>query len=228
MINDFKSAWNTLASINDQHIGRGNFIFGFMAMNLLEYICRLCSSDPSALRDFSNELNSIESKYFTHLPVNPAQSGRKLDLRIKRDGFILPYTDEENRDNLLLTLLFDLIRNGIGHQYQQLVVDLENRADFFITLDGPFYKNTINKNKRWRHLFCRVERNGDICITVYPQILLVDFELAGKQSSLLEKNLQIDHRRFERRYDVNASQLKDSLKRGGLDCVIMNDLELYK
>jgi hypothetical protein len=60
-LNDFRSAWNTLARVNDQKIGRGNFIFGFIAMNLLEYICRLCGSNSSALRDFSNGLTDIES-----------------------------------------------------------------------------------------------------------------------------------------------------------------------
>lgn len=119
-----------------------------MAMNLLEYICRLCMSDSNALRGFSEELNKIEPKYFIHLPVNLAQSRDRLDLGIKRIGFTLPYKDEQDRDKLLVTLLFDLIRNGIGHQYQQIVVDLNNGANFFITLDGPSYKNTINEIKR--------------------------------------------------------------------------------
>jgi len=114
MISDFKSAWNNLASVNNYHIGRGNFIFGFMAMNLLEYICRLCMSDSNALKGFSEELNKIKPKYFIHLPANLAQSRDRLDLGIKRKGFTLPYKDEQDRDNLLLTLLFDLIGNGMG------------------------------------------------------------------------------------------------------------------
>jgi len=219
MICDFKSAWNNLASVNNHHIGRGNFIFGFMAMNLLEYICRLCISDSNALSGFSDELNKIEPKYFIHLPANVAQSRDRLDLGIKRKGFTLPYKEEQARDNMLLTLLFDLIRNGIGHQYQQIVVDLNNGANFFITLDGPSYKNTINGNKRWRHLFCRIERNGDIRLTVYPQILLVDFELAVKQSNLLDRNLSMTH--FKRYYNVSASLLEDAIRRGGLDCFVM-------
>ena len=86
---------------------------------------------------------------------------------------------------------------------------------------GPSYKNTINRNKRWRYLFCRIERNGDIRLTVYPQILLVDFELAVKQSNLLDRNLSMSH--FKRYYNVSASLLEDAIRRGGLDCFVMTN-----
>ncbi|HZD34224.1 MAG TPA: hypothetical protein VE130_03380 [Nitrososphaeraceae archaeon] len=219
MIKDFKGAWNTLAGLKDHRIGRGNFIFGFMAMNLLEFICRLCRSDPTrkTLRDFSNNLNTIESKYFTHIPSSLPKGSGILNLNVRRDDFTLPYLDDQNKNNMLLTLLYDLIRNGVGHQYQQLVVDLKNGGNFFITIDGPFYGNIINKDKRYHHLFCRIEKNGDINLTVFPQILLVDFEDAVKQSKLLERGLTIGH--LKRYYDIDSQSLVRSLENGGVECV---------
>jgi len=219
MINDFKGAWNSLAGVKDRRIGRGNFIFGFMAMNLLEFICRLCRSDATGetLQDFSINLNKIEGKYFAHIPGSLPKENGILNLKVKRGNFTLPYLDDQNKNNMLLTLLYDLIRNGIGHQYQQLVVDLKNDSKFFITLDGPSYGKIIDKNKRWRHLFCRLEKNGDISLTIYPQILLVDFEDAVKQSKLLERGLAISH--LKRYYDIDSQCLVHSLKNGGIECV---------
>ena len=54
----------------DENIGRGNFIFAFKAMNLLEFACRICDSDPSenASTDFSSNLFGTEKRHFTHLP----------------------------------------------------------------------------------------------------------------------------------------------------------------
>lgn len=68
IIGDFRNSWNRLAEIPRSGINRGNYMFGFMAMNLLEFICRLCQTDPNkkALPNFSNELNRIEPGYFTH------------------------------------------------------------------------------------------------------------------------------------------------------------------
>jgi hypothetical protein len=118
-------------------------MFGFMAMNLLEFICRLCQTDPNkkALLDFSNELNRIEPKYFTHLP-NDSKASKLLG--INRSGFTLPYLDPNNNDNLLLTAIYDLIRNGVAHQYDQPIVDLHclvataatHKSNTFVCLVG--------------------------------------------------------------------------------------------
>ena len=38
---DFMDSWNSLAANPDKKIGRGNFMFGRQAMNLLEFAVRL-------------------------------------------------------------------------------------------------------------------------------------------------------------------------------------------
>jgi hypothetical protein len=109
IVEDFKGAWNSIAANSDPKIGRANFMFARQAMNLLEFAARLCHTDPSfvALRDFSTELKNIEAKYFTLLP---GKSQHPSD-------FILPYTSSSNETSLL-AVLYDLIRNGLAHQYQ--------------------------------------------------------------------------------------------------------------
>jgi hypothetical protein len=89
---DFEGAWNSIANNVDENIGRGNFIFAFKAMNLLEFACRVCDSDPSenALTDFSNNLFGTEKRYFTHLP--------NLSVRAQKGEFTLPYIKGQERD----------------------------------------------------------------------------------------------------------------------------------
>jgi|ERR671918_570992 hypothetical protein len=102
IIDDFIRAWECLAKANvpsklESCAGaripgkrQGPMFFGFLAMNLLEYICRLCATSTPALLEFSNYLNAIESKYFIHLPL--------ADLRA-RDAFhmVNPSVDSEIR-----------------------------------------------------------------------------------------------------------------------------------
>jgi hypothetical protein len=44
---DFRACWDSLANNADPIIGRGNFIFGRQAMNLLEFACKLYEGDST-------------------------------------------------------------------------------------------------------------------------------------------------------------------------------------
>jgi len=57
---DLEDAWNSVAYNKDNNIGIVNFTFAFKAMNLLEFACRICHSDPrgKALVDFNNLLRT--------------------------------------------------------------------------------------------------------------------------------------------------------------------------
>ena len=65
---DFRGAWDSIAANYNQSIGRGNFMFAFQEMNLLEFASRLCAIDSKLLNNFSNEINRIDPKYFTLFP----------------------------------------------------------------------------------------------------------------------------------------------------------------
>jgi hypothetical protein len=211
---DFENSWNCLAELPRSGINRGNYMFGLMAMNLLEFICRLCQADPSkkALLDFSKELNKIEHKYFTHLSNDPNANNL---LGINRKGFTLPYLNPNNNDNLLLTAIYDLIRNGVAHQYDQPIVDLLlDGKKFYVIVIGPKFGRRIDGRRRNpHHLSCKLDPNGNIGMKVYPNFLLLDFKEAVEQSKILVKNLGIS--RFDRKYNTNAQTLESDLKAGG-------------
>jgi Rad51 len=68
IVSDFRGAWDSIAGNYNQSIGRGNFMFPFQAMNLLEFASRLCANNSKLLNNFSNEINRIDPKYFTLFP----------------------------------------------------------------------------------------------------------------------------------------------------------------
>jgi hypothetical protein len=181
---DFLGAWNSIAANPDTIIGRGNFMFGRQAMSLLEFASMLCANDNTQkdLDDFSNVLNKIEPKYFTRLP-SPCTSTR---------DFVLPHLGNTSGD-LLLWSLFDLIRHGLAHQYQQILVNLRDDKNFFITLTGPEYGLFLNATTRSprpsEHLGYYVNSDGDLGLMVYPDILFLDFEDAIVKSGLLNRGL---------------------------------------
>jgi hypothetical protein len=121
-------------------IGRGNFMFGRQAMNLLEFAARLCTNDATGktLTDFSNELFKIDPKYFTQLP-SPCASN---------SNFVLPHIGDTTR-NPLLWALFDLIRHGLADQYQQLSVNLT---------DDKNQECILPSCRRRKRQFCRCKR----------------------------------------------------------------------
>jgi hypothetical protein len=127
IVKDFYDVWDSVANNNNEQIARGNFLFGMQSMILLEFICRLCSTDQTGktIKDFSIELNKIQCKYFIELPQKC----------VSFSNFNLPYMGDSKNDNLL-SILFDLIRNGLAHQYQQIIVDLNDEKHFFIKLTG--------------------------------------------------------------------------------------------
>ena len=183
-----KAAWNSIAATRDDNIGRGNFLFGHQAITLLEFVARLCKSDSTgeALQGFSDELNKIEPKYFTQLPA-PCASNKDFDL---------PFIGD-NKENQLLWALFDLTRNGLAHQYQQILVELNKGKNFFITLTGAEYGQVLNVTAKPSrpdgHLSFHIDSDGDLGLSVRPDLLFLHFEYAINQSHLLNRNLTINH-----------------------------------
>lgn len=125
IVNDFEDAWNSLAW-NPSATGRGNFMFARQAMYLLEFGARLSATDYSggALTGLSQSLFEIEPRYSTRLPSICADF----------DEFDLPHKNSKGDE--LLWAIFDLIRNGQAHRYQQVSVNLTDEVDWQIYLTG--------------------------------------------------------------------------------------------
>jgi len=131
LIADFETAWNQIALLpNTVQIGRGNFMFAKLSMTVLELSCRICAADTrgDSLKRFSSALAGLEPKYFTELP----RKGRAYF-----DGRIPLPSISPTPGNDLLSAMFDLVRNGQAHQYQQIQVQLEDRTTFGISVTGP-------------------------------------------------------------------------------------------
>jgi hypothetical protein len=168
-----------------------------------------------------------EPKYFTIIPKNlklPKRNDR-LILRATRVEFTLPCLGGKDGENLLLRLIFDLIRNGVAHQYQQPLVDLLNGEKFYITLIGPSYGNHLRGIRSPDYVSCDIDRNDHISLKVCPDVLFLDFQRAVDQSGILGRNLDISH--LEREYDTNVQTLESALNTGGHQCAKRRPVRTY-
>jgi hypothetical protein len=172
---------------HNQNIGRGNFMFGRQAMTLLEFKSRLCSTDLSgkSRSKFSVELYRIEKKYFKSLPG-------KCD---KVKDFDLPFINNSESDPLLWCL-FDIIRHGLAHQYQQIIDKLKDGKHFAIKLTGADFERNLNYVKSSRpvdHLSYCVDHQDDLILIVCPEVLFLDLEDAINKSKILYNNTKFEY-----------------------------------
>ena len=209
---DFKSCWDSLATNSDPNINRGNFMFGRQAMNLLEFACRLYKADLTGQAgiDYSNQLNKIESKYFTRLP---SPTGGSKD-------FTLPNLGNTSGD-LLLWSLYDLVRHGLAHQYQQIIVNIYGGQHYFVQITGATAGRTLDYVRTHRpndHLDYFFDIQGNVGIKVYPEILFLDFDNAIINANLPGRNLNFGYLSRggqSKSYYFNATDLINSLKQSG-------------
>jgi len=214
--NDFASAWDAIARLPGP-VARGNFLFAKQAMVLLEVACRLCASDSKgdALRDFGEALMSQEARYFTEFP------GPCWEPRSPTAEFRLPSTTS-SPSHELLAALFDTIRNGQAHQYQQIRVELADGKSFQVSLTGAEYgaylRETFVGGRPAQHLRVTADQDGDIWISVLPQVLFLDVQVAMRQARLLDRGLTLQY--FSRgsgggTYNFDSGALRSALRSGG-------------
>lgn len=212
IVGDFQCAWDALAGLPESVAGhRGNFMFALQATILLEWLCRLCASDASVLRDFSEELKKIEPKYFTQLD-DKVQSVQE---------FSFPGVGPDPLKNLL-SALWDLIRNGNAHEYQDIAVRLTDGKCWALGLQGVKYMwpiAVVTANRALLdHLSYRLDSDGDLILIVHPGALFLDLCLAARQANLLGRGLVIKHLtrpRSSKTYQFSLSQLEQALQKGG-------------
>lgn len=179
---DFQAAWDGVAANDSGDLGRGNFLFGFLATALLEWACRLCrvNNPPNHLiHELAAALKQRDSRYFTPLPPT-------IKVRGRRDAFDLPTIGGDD-SNPLLWAVFVLVRNGLAHHYQQLPALLDDGRYLWISLRGAEYGETFERLERRRsdHLaFCEY-RDTNIGIRVWPHVFFSDISEAIDKSGIL-------------------------------------------
>jgi hypothetical protein len=184
---DFETAWDAVAASpprSDQ--GRGNFLFAIHSMILLEWACRVCAGDPkkAALASLSRSLHSVRPGYFTPLPTKIRA--------LAADGVPLPQSPHPTPGaSPLLWLLFDLIRNGLAHQYQQIVLRLSD-GPVYVSLGGPMFDQPMKlvRTTGGSDHLAYAPRSGSLGLLVRPEWLYLDFRAAIGRSKLLSKGLR--------------------------------------
>ncbi len=158
---------------------------------------------------------TIDARYFLHIP----------GLSAGPSDFRLPYCEDLPTNDLLLCALYDLIRNGLAHQYQQILVNLPDGRDLGITLTGPAPGRTVgfidtrSPRIESNHLRC-TRKQGDLWVTVNSARLFLDFKLAFDQAGLLQEKLSLTHlrrpdpNRRTLRYEFSSSTLEGLLTPG--------------
>ena len=212
IIGDFEAAWNGLAA--DPVSGnRGNFLFALQAVVLVEVASRLCASDPTgaALRDLSAELEARDPRYFTALP-GACTGGSSSEFALPSSG--------ANPSAQLLAALFDLVRNGQAHQYQQIRVRLSDGIDFQVALTGAEHGLFLDKTQaRTGHLVKSRDQNKDLWLKVRTDILFVDVRDSIRAANLLGRGLSIANLvrpRGNGTYQFSSAQLEQALVTGGM------------
>ncbi len=189
LTSDFETLWDSIAQKPSLDIARGNFVFALLATVLLEWASRLCSADPSgaALEELSDALASLEPRYFMRLPA---------DCPIPRQ-FALPTRGNPKRE--MISLVWDLIRNGQAHQYQQRTLKLPSGEFFGIALTGPAHGNYLQKLRDGlrppAHVsLSRDGRDGELgWLRVDPAMLFIDVRWSVERSGLLRRGLSFPY-----------------------------------
>ncbi|MGE4164098.1 MAG: hypothetical protein AB7G23_20415 [Vicinamibacterales bacterium] len=206
---DFENVWDSVAAARNGH--GVNYALALHAMILLEWAARLCAADGSgkALADFNKELEAIEPRYFTKLP------GRCC----KTKEFVLPH--RVSAEDELLGMLFDLLRNGHGHQYQQMIAHLDGGGDLVLgvakVVGGWRLADIEAADDRSGHLV--LNRLGpDLRVQVRPDLLFLDVRRAISRARLTDRGLNFEHleRTSGKFYPFGVAGLEQALRDGGL------------
>jgi hypothetical protein len=208
IVQDFEAAWNAISTSKTSEIGRGNFLFGLLGTVLLEWACRVCHQDRSdkLLHGLTTALYQIEPRYFTPLPPHTKV--------VLPKQFKLPSIAGANSPPLLWAL-FDLIRNGQAHQYQQIPALLKDDCYLWISIKGAEPGRTLSTAAAERapdHLaFCQY-RDGNVGVRVRTELFFQDIRAAIQRSGLLDTEVAHDY--LTRSYGISPSKLLGSLQEG--------------
>jgi len=208
LTNDFESLWECMAGNQSPEAGRGNFAFALHAMVFLEWCSRLCAADPSgeALTQLSDALVALEPRYFARLPS---------ECQVPK-SFQLPTQGEPSRE--LIALIFDLIRNGQAHQYQQQTLVLPSGEFFGISLSGAAPGNSLKKLRDGyrppHHLgLLREGRDGELgWLVVDPGMIYFDIRTSAEQANLIGRSLEYPFLRADPNlYQFSLDELQRAL-----------------
>jgi hypothetical protein len=216
IIGDFEAAWDSLASASSPG-HRGNFLFARHAVGLLEAACRLCKADSSgdALAAFAIALEKRDRRYFTRLPGACWAPNQRT-----RQAFDLPSRGLDP-DNQAIAALFNLIRNGQSHQYQQMGAVCSDSHQFRISLTGAQHgallRTTFEHGRPTQHLSVSRDAAGNVWMVVRPDVLFLDLRDSIREANLLGRGLVFPFMSEDRlaTFNFSASDAESALRNNG-------------
>ena len=206
LVGDFEATWDSLAA-NPAPQYRGNFAFAMQSMILLEVACRVCDSDSSgsSLRVLSEELAKRERRYFTTIPLSVSLPKK----------FQLPHVSPDPSRELL-AVLFDLVRNGQAHQYQQMRAKLSDGVEFGISItgaeSGAILSRTFAAGRPRDHL--QLSGKQDRWLTFRPDVFFLDVCDSVAAANLLDRRFEAKHL-VGPEYRFSSQDLVQALVDGG-------------
>jgi hypothetical protein len=211
-IDDFESIWDAVAS-DPKVRSRGNFLFGKLATTVLELASRLCRADASGVkqREFAEELNARDARYFVQLPGVVWAPSKKT-----RKALAFPSTIPvgANGQITVLAAIFNLVRNGQAHQYQQIPAQLSDGTIFGISLTGPgpgqFLANAAAG--RLDHLSFE-ENTHAIWLKVRTDVLFVDLRDAVRAVGLDREGLILRHLTANDAFEFDRLAMRAALEK---------------
>lgn len=183
---DFESAWRSMAQRAKTGVpmSGGNYIFAQMTMVLLEMIGYAAQANATAFREFRRELKAIEPRYFKRLP---GSTGRNHNPKIPWWG--------SYKDRQAIQVLFDTIRNGQAHVYQQILMELDDGSTFGAAISGVNEFSPESPGNRDPeaivHLDLEVQPNA-VWLKFQPDVMLAHIRSAVDSSGFLGRNLISD------------------------------------
>lgn len=204
IIGDFEQLWNSLSSVQGA-ISRGNFAFALLDMILVEFISRFCKFDTTGnmLSKLSDCLYNTDKRYFGKVA---GWEGLKSN-----SEFTIPFKFQEGKE--ILCLLFDLIRNGEAHQYQQIVADLQDGVMLVRISGADFGLNLSKIGSRSGHLDVQISQNSGktvVLIQFRPELLFLDLKKAVDCSQIFNQSTEFSH--FSRQYkDISLESVRRAI-----------------
>jgi hypothetical protein len=200
---DFEVAWKAITKGG----GGCNYLLGLLAMIFLEWVMNICKLDETekAHKRFFEELNLLDQRYFVRLP---APYGNKPP------SFFPSPINGVPKAQVFLVMLFDLVRNGTAHSYDQVAYLADGKHLLAKMLGARPGQSLDNLESKYRERHLTSEFDGDgVLTTVHSGLLYLDLKKAFAEAHLPHLLPGMESRRKKKKdpYLLTTSQLKGAL-----------------
>jgi hypothetical protein len=120
-----------------------------------------------------------------------------------------------------MAAVFNLVRNGLSHQYQQMRAVLSDTKEFGISLTGVEYgcplAMTFSQGRPTQHLCAKRDADGNLWITVMPNVFFLDLRDSIAEIDLIGRNVGFKHMAEEgiATFNFSSTDAATALKQNG-------------